>query len=234
VQAEVEVHETALRKYPAFPAVGDGWMLQVVPFHSSATVPSGLNELSATPPTAVHAFAEVHDTPFRELICAPAGAGIDWMLHLLPSHRWAITCPSLLFPTAVHALGDLHETAFKNAPGVSELGVGWMLQPVPSQRSVSVPTELPELSNEVPTATHAEGDVHDTPFRSLPAAPAGLGVGTLRHAVPSHNWATVPTAMPCASVACPTAMQLEDDLHDTPRSCEPRAPSGLTVCSALH
>jgi hypothetical protein len=75
VQAEAEVHETAFRVYPVLAVVGDGWMLHVAPFHSSATVPSALNELSNEPPTAVHAVADVYETPVRKLICAPAGAG---------------------------------------------------------------------------------------------------------------------------------------------------------------
>jgi len=139
VHAETEVHETAPRAYPGLCEVGDGWRVQAVPFHCSATVPSGLRELSTLTPTAVHAVADVHDTPVRKLICAPAGAGIGWMLQLVPPHLSAMTCRALLFPTAVHAFGEVHETAFRNAPGLPEVGVGWMLQLVPSQRSATVP-----------------------------------------------------------------------------------------------
>ena len=92
---------------------------------------------------------------------------MGWMLQLFPFHLSAITTPAALLPTAVHALGEVQETAFRNAPGLFEVGVGRMLQRVPSQRSVSVPTGLPELSNAVPTATQADGDVHDTPCRPL-------------------------------------------------------------------
>jgi hypothetical protein len=74
VQAEAEVHEAAFRVYPVLAVVGDGWMLQVVPFHCSATVPSELKPLAEVAPTAVHAFAEVQDTPNRELIGAPGTA----------------------------------------------------------------------------------------------------------------------------------------------------------------
>jgi hypothetical protein len=141
VQAEAEVHETAFRVYPALREPGDGWMLHFVPFHCSATVPRPLPEPSRTPtpPTAVHAVADVHDTPFRELVGAPAGAGIGWMRQLVPSHRSAITCPALLFPTAVHAVGDVQEMALKYAPWLAEVGVGWMLQLVPFHRSATVP-----------------------------------------------------------------------------------------------
>jgi hypothetical protein len=96
----------------------------VVPFHCSATVPSALIELSNEPPTAVHAVADVHDTPIRKLIGTPGGAGIGWTLQLVPSHLSAITRPALLFPTAVHAEGELQETPFRNDMGLRDVGVG--------------------------------------------------------------------------------------------------------------
>ena len=81
-----------------------------------------------------------------------------------------------MLPTAVHAEGEVHETAFKKDPGLPEVGVGWMLQVVPSHRSVIVPAELPELSKAPPTAMHAEGDEHDTPVKKSPCVPEGVGV----------------------------------------------------------
>jgi len=133
-----------------------------------------------------------------------------------------------VLPTAVHALGEVHETAFRKAPALPEVGVGWMLQAAPSHRSVIVPTELPELSKAVPTAMHAEGDVHETPIRLLPAGPAGLGVGVMRHAVPSQSSARVPP------VDCPTDMHDEGEMHATPMDWAPRDPSGLAVGWRLH
>jgi hypothetical protein len=186
-------------------------------------------------PTAMHAVADVHETPVRKLFGTPAGAGIVWTLQLVPFHRSAMTCAALLLPTAVHADGEVQETAFKNDPGLPEVGVGSMLQLVPSQCSVSVPSELPELSRAVPTATQAVGDVHETPFSAPAAAPPGFGVGTIRHAVPSQSSARLPLGLPKGkSVVPPTAMQLEDDLHDTPTSCAPCVPCGLTVGWTLH
>lgn len=234
VHAAAEVHETAPRVYPVLAVVGDGWMLHVAPFHRSATVPSGLKELSNAPPTAVQAVADVHDTPVKKLIGAPAGAGIDSTVQLVPSHLSAMTAPALLFPTAVQALVEVQETAFRNAPGLLDVGVGWMLQLVPFQVSVSVPTGLPELSKAGPTATQAEGDVHETPPKTLKGVPGGLGVGVIRHAVPSQSSASGPLALPKGSVAWPTAMQAEDDLHDTPRSCAPCVPCGFAVRWTLH
>jgi len=133
-----------------------------------------------------------------------------------------------VLPTAVHALGEVHETAFRNAPGLAEVGVDWMVQVVPSHRSVIVPTGLPELSKATPAAMHVEGDVHATPFRPLPAAPAGLGVGVMRHVVPSQRSARVPP------VDCPTDMQDTGETQATPMSWAPRAPSGLAVGWRLH
>ena len=236
VHADAEVHETAPRKYPGLCEVDDRWSVQVVPFHCSATVPSELlPELSKMAPTAVHATAEVHETPVRKLIGAPAGAGTGWTLQLAPFHLSAMTCPTLLFPTALQAFGDVHETAFKNAPGLLEVGVGWMLQLVPFQRSVSVPTELPELSKAAPTATQVKGDVHETPFSAPLGAPSGFGVGTIRHVVPSNVSARVPRGLPWGkSVSWPTAMQAEADLHDTPNRFAPRVPSGLAAGWMLH
>jgi hypothetical protein len=134
----------------------------------------------------------------------------------------------------VHAFGEVQETAFKNDPGLPEVGVGWMLQLVPSQRSVSVPTELPELSKAGPTAIQTEGDVQETPPKTLKGAPGGVGAGVIRHAMPSHRSATGPLALLKRSVAWPTAMQAEGDLHDTPRRLAPRVPRGLTVGWMLH
>jgi hypothetical protein len=227
VHALGEVHETAFRKAPGLAEVGVGWMRQIVPSHRSVTVPTLLPELSKAPPTAVQANCDAQETPVRKLNCVPGGLGMDWTVHVVPSHRSA-SSPEAVLPTAVHALGEVHETAFRKAPGLAEVGVGWMRQVVPSHRSVIVPAELPELSKATPTAMHITGDVHATPFRPLPAAPAGLGVGVMRHAVPSHRSARVPP------VDCPTDMQDTVETQATPRSCAPRAPSGLAVGWTLH
>src|SRR5262249_57070011 len=56
-----------------------------------------------------------------------------------------------------------------------------------------------------PTAVHADGAVHETPKRELTAARLGLGVGWMRHAVPSHRSARV-TASPEALTYVPTAV----------------------------
>jgi hypothetical protein len=224
VQADAEVHDTAPMKSLALCEVDDDCRTQVVPFQCSATVPSELLPvLSKTAPTAVQAVAEVHDTPVKKLIGAPAGVGTGWMLQLIPSHLSAITCLALLLPTAVHALGEVQETAFRNTPGLPEVGVGWMLHDAPSHRSVIVPSELPKLSNATPTALQAERDVHDMALR-LP--PAVVGIGWRCQVVPSHRSATVEVT-PMVGPVYPTAMHEALDVQLTPLSCVSADPIGL-------
>jgi hypothetical protein len=114
-----------------------------------------------------------------------------------------------VFPTAVQAVADVHETAPKNDPGLSEVGVGWMLHVVPSHRSTIVPTGLPELSNAPPTAVQAEPEVHETPVKKPNCAPDGLGTGWMLQVVPSQRSARRPEAV------FPTAVQAEAEVHET-------------------
>jgi hypothetical protein len=53
---------------------------------------------------------------------------------------------------------------------------------------------VPDRLKVTPTASHADGDVQDTPFKALAAAPAGLGAGWMRHRLPSHRSASVTPA----------------------------------------
>jgi hypothetical protein len=184
-----------------------------------------LPELSRTPPTAVQAVADAHDTPARRLIGAPAGDGTGWMLQLVPFHLSAMTCPALLFPTAVHADADVQETAFKNAPGLPEVGVGWMLHEAPSHRSVTVPTGLPELSMATPTAMQADRDEHETPLRT---APASVGIACKPQVVPSHRSMTA-AVTPLVGPVYPTATHDALEVQLTPSNCVSADPTGLGV-----
>jgi len=98
-----------------------------------------------------------------------------------------------LDPTAVHAVDDRHTTRFSelNTAPVG-LGVAWIDQEVPFQRSANV-VRLERVLPVLPTAVHAVGDVHETPVRKLEVAPAGLGVATIAHFVPFQIWAIVST-----------------------------------------
>jgi hypothetical protein len=55
-----------------------------------------------------------HCTASRELDVAPAGFGLAWAVHRLPSQRWmSASCPPAVscVPTATHAFGAGHDTA---------------------------------------------------------------------------------------------------------------------------
>jgi len=62
----------------------------------------------------------------------------------------------------------------------------------PFQASASV-RALP-LVEELPTAVQARAELHDTLDSPLPAAPALLGVASMRHLVPFHRSANVSKA----------------------------------------
>src|SRR5215472_12210511 len=84
-----DVHDTPEKPPNCAPAgIGVGWIVQAVPFQRSASVMPA-PELSRKVPTAVQAEADEQDTAFKNGPCAPGGSGIDWRLHVVPSHRSA-------------------------------------------------------------------------------------------------------------------------------------------------
>src|SRR5260370_20722589 len=96
------------------------------------------------------------------------------------------------------------------------MGVGWMVQRTPFQRSAS--GTCPILVLYTPTAMQARADVHDTPSSSPPVDPAGCGSGTILQRKPVQRSASVrflPTL--------PTAMQARAEAHDTANSAAPGA-----------
>jgi hypothetical protein len=111
------------------PGLGSGGStkLQLEPFQRSV---KGTAEVPTWAyPTAVHAVAEVHDTPCREPLVPPLGSGGCIALQLKPSQRSAkSTSPE--DPTAMHAVADVHETPFR-IPGVFEVDSN--VQPKPFQ-----------------------------------------------------------------------------------------------------
>jgi hypothetical protein len=86
-----------------------------------------------------------------------------------------------------------HDTLFRLLPyafvGPVALGLDMMDQLVPFQRSTNVLVVVP--SNERPTAKQVVGLGHDTPFRTLSAAPVGLGLVTMDQLVPFQRSANV-------------------------------------------
>jgi hypothetical protein len=213
VHALSDVQDTPDR-VPAWAPLGLGvvWIVQVVPSQLSAKL------LPAATPTAVHAVAEVHDTPDRALI--ELGFGVRWIVHVVPFQlsatviTGAIRPPSLVDPTAAQAVADVHETPDRLDSMLLVLGVVWMVQAVPFQRSASAWVLL--AVRMYPTAVHAAPEVHETPER----LPLGLGVVRIVQAVPSQRSAKPPS---------PTAVHAVADVQDTPSRTLDCAPLGLGV-----
>ncbi len=140
------------------------------------------------------------------------------MCQLVPFQRSA-SVPAAEDPTAVHADDDVQDTAFSTPSPWDGLGVAWMCQREPFQRSATAWVwEVPALEMLVPTAVHADGAAHDTPRRKLAAIPAGLGVGRTCHDVPFHRSARV-TPTPEVLTYVPTAMHESAAGQDTQKSC---------------
>ena len=127
----------------------------------------------------------------------------------------------------MHADDELHATPLRPLSAPARLGVGSTRQIVPFHHSAST-TCTPLLFVELPTATHDAADVHATALSSLPRDPAGLGVGSTRHAVPSHRSANVPNELE------PTTVHAAADTHATPLRFTPVAPAGLGVETIRH
>jgi hypothetical protein len=115
------------------------------------------------------------------------------MLHLVPFHRSASVGPtgspalSTAAPTAVQADDPLQSTPRRTAPKrPAGLGVGWMLQRVPFQRSAMV-TNLPEALTTPATAVQAKPDVQEMEFRKVARARGRCGMGTTLQLVPFHR-----------------------------------------------
>src|SRR5215472_11202711 len=106
VQADAEVQDTAASRPPGA-GLGVGWIDQRVPFHRSASVPTGFPELSVRNPTAVQDDDVLHATPVKKLPGAPVGIGAVCRCQRAPSHRSEkipTGKPELLkaAPTAMH------------------------------------------------------------------------------------------------------------------------------------
>jgi hypothetical protein len=112
--------------------------------------------------------------------------------------------------------------------------VGWIDQRVPFHRSASVTTGFPELSVLAPTAVQDDGEVHATPVKKLPGAPAGIGAFCRCQRAPSHRSEKSPTGKPELLNAVPAAMHDDADVQLTPNRAAPAAPAGLGVAWMLH
>src|SRR6516164_3854702 len=80
--AEPDTQAAAFRLLAAAPGgLGVCWMLQVLPFHRSASVAGDwlLPTFGLEYPTARQPVAEVQATPISRLIAPPAGCAVGWM-----------------------------------------------------------------------------------------------------------------------------------------------------------
>jgi hypothetical protein len=140
-------------------------MAQAVPFHRSASV-DWVPVLVSEYPTAVHARADVHDTPRRASLPWVLELGVGWMTQALPFHRSASVRSTLLpvscSPAAVHAEADVHDTAAKPPDGaVAEAaaagGVTPSIAPAPRATAAKTAACLPARDawpKPVKIATH--------------------------------------------------------------------------------
>jgi len=85
-----DVHDVARSGSLFKPAgVGPGSIDQLLPFQPSA---NGAKPLAPEASTAVHALADVHDTPASMLSSLVRGFGVDWVSHSAPFQRSANVC----------------------------------------------------------------------------------------------------------------------------------------------
>ena len=122
-------------------------------------------------PVAVQAPAEVQDTASRTL--EGWGLGVCRTVHAVPSHASASVLP-WEDPTAVQALAEVQDTPFRALSLADGLGAARSDHAVPFHASARV-SWPPALLVYQPTAMHARGEVHDTPFSTPAEAPGGSG-----------------------------------------------------------
>jgi hypothetical protein len=94
-------------------------------------------------PTAVQAVAEVHETPPNELPSVLGAGGVDSTDQEVPSQRSTSARGSYplgeVYPTAVQAVVDVHDTPLSTLTRSGRLGMVWIDQAVPFQRSAKAP-----------------------------------------------------------------------------------------------
>src|SRR4029077_20431162 len=116
---------------------------------------------------------------------------VGWIAQLLPFQRSASATPTpapvVSYPTAVHSVVDGQATPRRKLPVAPDgLGLHWIVQLVPPQRSASV-TVTPELLVYAPTAMQSLADGQATPERLPVRAPEGFAAGWSTHPGNSVN-----------------------------------------------
>jgi hypothetical protein len=237
MHALADVHDTAVR-WLAMAAAGTGTFLIAhrTPFQRSD---SGTEEatvsLSAENPAAMHALAEAHETPLKELKTNPAGLRMRWLAHLRPFQRSATTSeasPSRLDerPTALQALAEAHDIPLREVkPSPAGSGMRWMAHLRPFQRSASGMAAMSPFTED-PTAMHFRADAHEIPVRVL-SSDARPRMRWMAHRRPFQRSAS---GIGEPLVISPTAMHFRADGHETPVSTLPSALAGMRARWMAH
>ena len=212
-QLVVLVHDTPLNAENTAP-VGLGLMTraQVVPFQRSTNDLTTV-ELLTKEPTAKQLVAVGHETPLKLVV--PEGLGLATidqvvLFHCSASDFWVV--PLEEEPTAKQLVVVGHDTPFKTVEvDPARLGLATIDHVVLIHCSTNdfwvVPLE------EEPTAKQLVVVGHDTPFKTVEADPAGLGLATIDQVVPFQCSASDFSAAPSKNE--PTAKQLAVLGHDT-------------------
>src|SRR5215468_370955 len=117
----------------------------------------------------------------------------------------------------------MHDTPSRNVL-LTAPGSDWIVQRAPFHISASA-TE-PDLVKYWPTAKQRFAEGHDTADSSAPCrAPAGLGTGWIRQAVPSQRIASGSSRWALLK-NWPTAVQARGDRQETPESPAETVPAG--------
>jgi hypothetical protein len=113
-----------------------------------------------------------------------------WSVQRAPFQNSAngtrVPAVSIRYPTAVHFPLDQHDTPCSTlAVAPAGIGVGWIDQRRPFQRSANVTRTSADLAKN-PTAVHAVGDAQDTAKR-CPVGTEGSDTGWIDHAEAAAN-----------------------------------------------
>jgi hypothetical protein len=139
-------------------------IFQLEPFHSPASgtcLPPDPLPPDCVSPTARHLVGEMQETAVSSLKVAPAGAGVDWIVQLLPFQRsasGAVPAPDGWSPTAMHSDAFVHDTLSSRLPACGS-GTGWAVQP---DEVLISDSNCLVVAERVPTAMQLFGEAHET------------------------------------------------------------------------
>lgn len=187
-----EMHEIDVNSTPARTL-----SVQAPPTSSSRM---GIEEFGPVPaePAAKHDVVDQHATVPKELVTAPLGFGVDWMLQTDPFQCSASVTedvPAALAaaPTASQLVGLEHEMSVRPFMGSPlTFGVTSMRQVLPSHLSASVMLSAPALLKAVPTARQSLVDGQATAANESNGNFLSVRMGLSDHVIPSQLSAMPP------------------------------------------